>query len=49
MPGAPRCNKKAQKILYKIIGLPENKIDDLTPKEKKIRERLIYEDGRWTR
>jgi len=49
MPGMPRWSDKAKKIAYKIIGPPENKLDDSTPKEKKMRERLIYEEGQWAR
>lgn len=49
MPGMPRWNRKAKKIADAIIGPPENMLDDSTPKEKKMRKRLIYEEGQWAR
>jgi hypothetical protein len=49
MPSMPRWNSKAKKIAFAIIGPPENMLDISTPKEKKIRKRLIYEEGQWAR
>lgn len=49
MPAMPRWNKKGEKIAYAIMGKPDNFIDDETPKQKKMRKRLIYEEGQWAR
>jgi hypothetical protein len=49
MPAIPRWNKKAEKIAYAIMGKPDNSIDDASPKQKKIKKSLIYEEGQWAR
>ena len=49
MPQAPRWNKKAQRIVIQSIGLPQNAVDVETPKEKKRKQQLIFEEGQWTR
>ena len=41
MPVAPRNNKKATKIAYKVLGLPRNmELIKKTPYEKEIERRL---------
>lgn len=49
MPGMPRMNDKAIKIAYAILGKPDNKVDDSSPKQKKLKKQLIYEEGQWAR
>lgn len=45
----PRWNKKATKIVYDLIGKPDNMDDQETPKERKIKKQLLYEEGSWTK
>ena len=44
MPTAPRSDKKAKKIAFKILGVPANMKDQETPKKKKINKRLVFEE-----
>lgn len=49
MPAMPRYNEKATKIAYRILGTPENMIDASTPKQKKVKKQLTYDEGQWAR
>lgn len=45
MPQAPRPKGKAQKIAYKILGVPENlKKNKKKPKDSKTEQRLVFEE-----
>lgn len=44
MPQAPRLNDKATRIQYKILGKPSNMKSKTSRKQRKIRERLDYQD-----
>lgn len=49
MPAMLRWNKKAKKIAEKIMGKPDNEVDDSSRKQKKIKHHLIVEEGQWAR
>ncbi len=49
MPGMPRWNKKANKIVIELIGEPENKLGKEEKKYRKIQKQLISEEGQWNR
>ncbi len=49
MPAMLRWNKKAKKIAFKILGPPENLLDQETSKQKKTKKELLVEDGQWAR
>lgn len=49
MPAAPRGSKKAQKLLEKILGIPPNRLDAATKKQRRLRRRLRYEGTRLSR
>lgn len=44
MPGMPRMNKKSAKIAYNIIGVPSNMQQKKPKEQKKINERLVFEE-----
>lgn len=44
MPAMPRSNKKATKIVYKILGVPAPMASKKTPKQIKINSRLVAEE-----
>jgi hypothetical protein len=47
---APRPNKKAQKLLEKIIGVPVNMLKvRMSAEQKRIRALLLAQDGRMSR
>lgn len=49
MPGMPRYEKKAIKIVRDLIGPADNQVDEETKKQKKIKKWLLYEEGQWAR
>lgn len=44
MPAVPRRKCKATKIIYKILGVPAPVAAKKTAKQKKVDERLIFEE-----
>lgn len=40
----PRIPGKSRKIAWNLIGVPSNMIDSSKSKDKKIRQRLNYEE-----
>lgn len=44
MPVAPRAKSKATKIAYKIMGIPANMQSKKDESQKKINERLVFEE-----
>jgi hypothetical protein len=44
MPGMPRYNKKAKRIAFNIIGVPQVFNRKKTEKEKYIDERIWFEE-----
>lgn len=45
MPAAPRINAKAEKIAFKIMGVPANMRPDAKKKQKrKVDHRLLFEE-----
>lgn len=44
MPAMPRFNKKGTKVAYDLLGKPSNIAYKPTPKEKKIKEQLLFQD-----
>jgi hypothetical protein len=44
MPAMPRFNKKGTKVAYALLGKPSNIAYKPTPKEKKIKEQLLFQD-----
>ena len=50
MPIMPRIKGKAEKIAYKILGIPANiRSETKTIKNRKIKERLNFEETRLVR
>ncbi len=50
MPVAPRSNKKAQDIVYNLIGIPPNMVEVRKNKQRKRRDRrLEYKESRLQR
>ena len=50
MPMMPRVKGKAERIAYKILGIPANiRSDKKTVENRKIKERLNYEETRLVR
>ena len=45
MPTMPRIKTNAKKIAYKILGQPANLAHRLTPEERFINKRLIFEES----
>lgn len=48
MPAMPRVSKKAIKIAYNILGVPNNMRKD-KKKNRKVRERLEFEETTYSR
>jgi len=44
MPAAPRSNKKATKIAFKILGIPANIAFRRNKKQKAVNKRLVFEE-----
>lgn len=44
MPAMPRVPNKARKIAYKIMGVPANIAYKRTEQQKKLNQRLNYEE-----
>jgi len=44
MPAIPRISGKATKIAYKILGVPANMKFKRTPEQKRINQRLLFEE-----
>ena len=44
MPTAPRQDKKAKKIAFKILGVPANFKDQESEQKKKLKRRLVFEE-----
>ncbi len=44
MPGMPRIDKKTTKIAFNIIGIPPIMQQKKPKKQKKINERLVFEE-----
>jgi hypothetical protein len=44
MPGIPRISGRATKIAYKILGVPANMKFKRTKEQKKINQRLLFEE-----
>ena len=47
MPAMLRWNKKAAQIHEDVMGVPQNTIDVSSPGQKKIKKKLINEEGSW--
>lgn len=47
---APRANKKAQKIAFKVLGIPRNmEIIKKSPKQKELEQRLMVQNTFYVR
>ncbi len=44
MPAIPRISGRATKIAYKILGVPANMKFKRTKEQKKINQRLLFEE-----
>lgn len=44
MPVAPRFNKKATKIAFSILGIPENIKNKKTALQRKIDQKLLFDN-----
>lgn len=44
MPGAPRPKGQAKKIAYKVVGVPPNLQNKQSKEQKRINQRLNYEE-----
>jgi len=44
MATMPRYNKKATQIAFKILGVPANMKEKRTKEQKKINQRLLFEE-----
>ena len=44
MPGMLRISGKTTKIAYKILGVPANMKEKRTKEQKKINQRLLFEE-----
>jgi len=47
----PRWNKKANKIVRELIGLPENMLGEepVSKKQRKTKRQLTNEEGQWAK
>lgn len=44
MPGMVRPKGKGKKIAFEVLGVPANMQEHKTPREKKVDERLTFEE-----
>lgn len=44
MPAMPRVRGKTTKIAYDVLGKPANMQDNKTKKDKRINQRLLFEE-----
>jgi len=44
MPAIPRISKKAQKIAFAILGVPVNLQVKRTKQQKRVNQRLLFEE-----